>query len=150
MPTIRMTRAELADLVKRGAQIGPAVALPTGTLAPHQSEGMSEKDFTRLVLDLALANGWLRAHFRGVRVLKRNGETFWQTPVDGDGKGFLDLLLIHPERKLLCVAELKIPPNKLTPEQEDWKLAWEAVGVPAYVWTPAMWVEIVATLEGKN
>lgn len=147
---LQLTPAQLAEWIARGAVVGPPAMLPTGTLAPHQSEGMTEKDFTADVINLAGRYGWKCAHFRGVCVRRPDGSYYWQTPVQGEGKGFLDLLLIHPERRLLCVAELKIPPNGLTTEQEEWKSAWEAVGVPAYVWTPAMWPEIVATLEGTK
>jgi hypothetical protein len=89
-----------------------------------------EASFQTAVLDLALHCGWRRAHFRASRTAHG-----WRTAVAGDGKGFPDLVMIRRGR--LIIAELKVPPNSLTPEQEAWLAAWREVeGAEVYVWTP--------------
>ena len=101
-----------------------------------------EEAFLRQVLDLALICGWRRAHFRPARTA--NG---FRTAVQGDGKGFPDLFLVRATTKSKLVAELKIPPNVCTPEQTAWLEDSEAVGIPAFVWTPADWCKIESVLR---
>jgi hypothetical protein len=105
----------------------------------------SEAGFQQTVLELAKATGWRRAHFRKVRVQRKSGKTFWETPVAGDGKGFLDLLLLRDKR--LIVAELKMPREKMKPEQELWFAAWQEFGAETYLWYPEDWDEIQKILE---
>ncbi len=105
----------------------------------------TEAAFTRDVLTLARRLGWRTAHFRPART----ADGGWRTAVQGDGKGFLDLLLLRDGA--LIVAELKVGKGKLTPEQAAWVAAWEAAGVAVYLWRPADWVEIEAVLtEGAG
>lgn len=101
-----------------------------------------EEAFLQMVLDLAKIRGWRRAHFRPARTAKG-----YRTAVGGDGKGFPDLLLVRPSTQSKLVAELKVLPNKCTPEQKEWLADCEAVGIPAYTWTPADWTEIERVLE---
>lgn len=92
---------------------------------------MSEKELTRLVIQLARLLKWRSAHFRPAML--RSGK--WVTPVQGDGKGFPDLVLVRPPR--LLFVELKVGKNRMTPEQVAWMtdLA-ELPGVECYVWRP--------------
>lgn len=89
--------------------------------------------------DLRLAS---RTHFRPART-----GSGWRTAVQGDGKGFPDLLLVRRSTKSKLVAELKVPPNECTTEQREWLADCEAVGIPALLWTPADWDEIEDVLE---
>jgi hypothetical protein len=57
------------------------------------------------------------------------------------------LFLVRRRTKGKLVAELKVPPNECTPEQREWLADCEAVGIPAYTWTPADWEEIKSVLE---
>lgn len=107
----------------------------------------TEKDFTRTVIKLAQAFGFRVAHFRPGRVVRRGVEKY-ETPVAGDGKGFPDLLLVHPKRRLCIVAELKMPGGKFSPEQVQWLQDFAYVGVLAYRWGPADMDEIEAVLRG--
>ena len=93
----------------------------------------SEVAFTRSALQLAKLFGWRSAHFRPA--MNRRGK--WATPVQGDGEGFPDLVLVRRGR--LVVAELKIGNEKPTVEQEAWLAAFKAVGAEVYVWRPADW-----------
>ena len=107
---------------------------------------LSEAEFTRQVIGLAQSLGWLIAHFRAARTA-----TGWATPVQGDGKGFPDLLGVHLLKRRAFAAELKVGRNKATPEQKRWLQAFEAAGIPAYTWRPDEFeTEIRAVLEGRS
>lgn len=94
---------------------------------------ISEADFQNQVVAIARANGWKVAHFRGVRVQRKDGSVYYQTPVGADGRGFPDLVFArikNDERKIIF-AELKSNIGKLSDEQYEWvKLTG------AYVWRP--------------
>lgn len=59
----------------------------------------------------------------------------WVTAVQGDGKGFPDLVLLRPGRAIM--AELKAVKGKVTPEQETWLKTARAANLEAYVWRPS-------------
>jgi hypothetical protein len=108
---------------------------PMKKLAPEEA-------FLEQVLALAQLRGWRRAHFRPAQTGRG-----WRTAVQGDSKGFPDVLLVRPRTKSVLVAELKIPPNTVTPEQGQWLADCEACGIAAFTWTPADWDEIERVLE---
>ncbi len=106
-----------------------------------------ERAWTAQVLQLAALNGWKRAHFRPARVRDpRTGEDAWRTPVQGDGVGFPDLLLVRGAR--LIAAELKT--NEAPPEipiaQAEWLRAFEAAGAEIYAWRPRDLLAVQAVL----
>ncbi len=102
---------------------------------------LTEAEFTRQVITFARLHGWSVAHFRAGRT-----KTGWRTAVSGDGKGFPDLICIHARRGVCIVAELKVKGGRLTAEQRVWIRAFEASGIPAYLWEPADWADIEAVL----
>lgn len=102
-----------------------------------------EESFQSAVVDMAHLYGWRVAHFRKARTVKG-----WRTAVGGDGKGWPDLFLCHESRKLAIARELKVPPNRTTPEQQEWLRVLRATGVDSDVWTPDDWDEIERTLIG--
>lgn len=77
---------------------------------------LSERDMLRTVIDAARLKGWLVAHFRPA--LTQRGT--WITAVQGDGKGFPDLVLAHPKRGKILYVELKSERGKLSVEQTRW------------------------------
>jgi len=93
--------------------------------------GVIESDLHRGVIEAAQLLGWKAAHFRPARTAHG-----WRTPVEADGKGFPDLVLV---RDRVVFAELKCGRNKLSPEQEAWLEALRQAGVEAYLWTDEMW-----------
>lgn len=103
----------------------------------------SEEEFQKAVIDLAHAWGWLVAHFRRVRVQRADGSAYWETPVQADGKGHPDLILV---RERVIAAELKVGKNRPTPEQRAWLAAYRGAGLAAYLWRPADWAEVVGVL----
>lgn len=120
---------------------GPPARLPAPGLHPA-SAGESEESFQARVIAHARARGWLVAHFRGVRVQRADGSVYWQTPVQADGKGFPDLILVRGGRVLAL--ELKVGPNKPSREQLAWLAAFGAAGVASH----CFWTEDWKTIEG--
>lgn len=91
----------------------------------------TEADFLSWVIDIAHLHGYLVAHFRPA--LTARG---WRTPVQADGKGFPDLVLVNPEKGRLIFAELKSEKGKLSLEQKQWIDALDYTEVEMYVWRP--------------
>ncbi len=100
----------------------------------------TEREFLDQVIALAKLNGWRTAHFRPAQ--KKNGQ--WVTAVQGDGKGFPDLVLLKGDR-ILCV-ELKTNTGEATAAQREWLVALNRAGVPACIWKPKDWEFIVREL----
>lgn len=111
-------------------------------------ETASESQFQECVIILARNQGWRVAHFRKVRVQRRDGTVFWETPVAADGKGFLDLELVRG--KQLIKAELKVGKNKPTEEQEGWIAAYREARIAVFLWYPSDWPEIVKLLTQEK
>jgi hypothetical protein len=119
----------------------------------------SEKQFQDEVIKLAKLRGWRCAHFRGVRVARKDGTVYYQTPVQADGAGFPDLVLARPARHVkglfatarpgrLIFAELKREGIKEAQElQEQWLGVLRGTGkCEVYFWTPAQWSDIEKVL----
>jgi hypothetical protein len=70
------------------------------------------------IITAAAFLGWRLAHFRPGRTMHG-----WRTAVSGDGKGFPDLVAVHPVAKRVVFVELKANKNKLAAAQESWA-AW--------------------------
>jgi hypothetical protein len=107
---------------------------------------MSEKQFQNKIWDVAQRTGWKVAHFPP----SRNPRGGHMTAVAYNGKGWPDLVLCHPGRGLFLIRELKVKPNKLTPEQTQWVLDLGNVEIDADVWYPEDWPGIVALLTGTG
>ena len=106
---------------------------------------ISEAEFTQQLIELAHLKGWRAAHFRPA--MTKDG---WRTAVQGDGKGFPDLVLVHPEQKRLIFAEVKRDGDKRTPAQEDWYCWLFQTKAEVYIWRPGDWETIVDILgEGR-
>ena len=107
---------------------------------------VSEKEWTKTVIDLAHAYKWRVAHFRPA--LTKKG---WRTPVQADGAGFPDLVLVRGDR--LIFAELKTGKGKVTPEQWDWYIALCSVAyrreanIQAEIWRPRDFDEVQGILK---
>lgn len=104
----------------------------------------TEAEFQSAVIAYAQLRGYRVAHFRKVRVQRKNGSVYWETPVAADGKGFLDLELV---RDRLVKVELKVRPNTTTPEQEEWLAWYKRAGVEAHVFYPEDWSRIEEVLR---
>jgi hypothetical protein len=91
---------------------------------------MNETEFQGAVLDLAKLFGWRVAHFRPART-----EQGWRTAVAADGKGFPDLVLIHPKYGVLF-RELKTDTTQLSADQEAWRDSLLDAGADWDIWRP--------------
>lgn len=109
----------------------------------HGAPVLTEDQFQRQVIDLARILGWRTAHFRPG--LNRRGQ--WQTAVQGNGKGFPDTILVHPEKHRLVVAELKSDKGRLEPEQQEWLEVFYQAGAETFVWRPRDFDRIVEILR---
>lgn len=109
----------------------------------NASPSLTEAAWQAQVLALAKLCGWRVAHFRPA--MTQSGR--WVTPVQADGKGFPDLVLVRGG--VLLVVELKAERGRLSDEQAAWLTAFRGVpGVRVEVWRPADWDAVVAALGG--
>lgn len=75
------------------------------------------------------------AHFPPVPIT-RGSKVYWLSPVQWDGKGWLDLFIVDPLGGGVLVREAKGDREDLRPEQRDW-LAWlEACRMDVGIWRP--------------
>ena len=107
---------------------------------------LTEAQLQAAVIQTAHVFGWRVAHFRPAKTSRG-----WRTAVAADGKGFPDLVLVHPGSGRLLFAELKSDRGKPSPEQEQWLIALETTNAEVYVWTPADWpARITHVLTGRG
>jgi hypothetical protein len=93
---------------------------------------MTEAQLQQAVIECAHLLGYRVAHFRPARTAKG-----WRTPVEADGAGWPDLVLVRGPR--LLFVELKSSRGSLAPAQVEWKQALEWAGETVYVWRPEDW-----------
>lgn len=102
----------------------------------NKTGGQTEAQFLRAVIEYAQLHKWRVFHARPARTAKG-----WRTPVQGDGVGFVDLVLARNKRVIF--AELKIEKASLTETQRAW-----CFELPdAQVWRPIDWPLIEETLK---
>jgi hypothetical protein len=101
---------------------------------------MKEADLLSSVIDLAHVYHWRVAHFRPAKTDKG-----WRTAVQGDGKGFPDLVLVRPPR--VVVMELKGKKAVVRNEQLIWLKEFAQCNVEAFVFSPDDWDEIRGVLK---
>jgi hypothetical protein len=107
------------------------------------SSQQTETAFLDQVLRLAKVRGWRSAHFRPAQTSKG-----WRTAVQGDGKGFVDLVLVRGF--IVIFAELKTDTGKLSPEQEAWSIVLaeaQSENMLYELWRPRDWPRIEHILE---
>jgi hypothetical protein len=136
----------LAALESAPGTLRPAAALLADAFAPRDGEQLTEEVFQQRVMGLARACGWKVVHIRKVRVQRKDGSVYWETPFAGDGKGFPDLFFAKAHRKGFH-AELKVPPNVASQEQTEWLYLLRQSGGEAYLWYPEDWGRIVEMLR---
>lgn len=103
---------------------------------------VTEAQLSDSIAYVAKLYGWTVAHFRPARTAAS-----WATAVAYDGKGFPDLVLVHPLRKLVVFAELKSDTGKLAPEQIRWADDLVLAGAEHHVWRPVNWPTILDLLS---
>ena len=102
---------------------------------------INEAQFQQQIIDLARNLGWKIAHFRPAMTSKG-----YRTPVQGDGKGFPDCVIVGRNR--VIIAELKSEKGTVSKEQQDWLNRFSTCqGVETYVWKPSDIDEILKVLS---
>jgi hypothetical protein len=96
---------------------------------------MKESDLQNTVIEYAQLRGWKVAHFRSVRVQRKDGTVYYQTPVQADGEGYPDMCMARGNR--LVFAELKSDNGIISPAQDAWlKALAETEKCEVYTWKP--------------
>jgi len=111
-------------------------------------KGITENEFQSQVIEAAQYLGYRVAHFRGVRIQRKDGSVYYQTPVQADGKGFPDLILIRG--CVILAVELKSEKGRVTSAQEEWLSAFKEAGVATFVFRPSDWEDIVRCLSNDS
>jgi hypothetical protein len=93
---------------------------------------MSEAKLLECVLDLARLYGWRSFHARPAMTARG-----YRTPVQGDGKGFPDLILLKPPKTL--AVELKATGKNPTEAQRIWLEKFYQASAGGLTWRPADW-----------
>ena len=93
---------------------------------------MNEKDLQSIVMNLARRYGWMIHH--DLPAMGKNGR--WATYTQGD-VGFPDLVLVHPNKGQMFVAELKSERGKTTTSQDNWLAAFSLAGIENHVIKPS-------------
>lgn len=107
---------------------------------------MTEDELMSSLIDAGHAYGYQVAHFRSVRVQRQNGMTYYATPVQADGKGFVDTVFAKMGKPLLFV-ECKSDSGVLSEAQERWLRLLDRASSPALVIRPKDFDRFVALLK---
>lgn len=103
---------------------------------------MTEKELLGAIVSRAQGLGWSVARFPKVPVKFPGQPVRWMTPVQADGKGWLDLLMV---RERVLAVEVKAREDSydrhLPADQQAWFDRWRIAGARVFVWTPADWRE---------
>ncbi len=99
---------------------------------------LTERDFQQQIVELARIYGWEDFHVRAGRT-----RDSWRVPGSGSmAAGWPDLVLLHPDRRLLLFVEVKRSGGKTTPAQ-DRVLGLlgmlDDIAAETYVWRPEDW-----------
>jgi hypothetical protein len=104
---------------------------------------ISEAEFMKQVIEYAKLHCWLAVHFRSTRTLRADGSVRYQTPVQADGAGWPDLVLVREARGdregRVVFAELKTDRGRVRPGQVEWIRCLQSAGAEAYLWRPGDW-----------
>ena len=88
---------------------------------------MSEAQLQAAIIEMAQLLGKRVAHFRSVRVQRKDGSVYYETPVQADGKGFPDLVIVGLDPLIFDIWEVKTERGRLSMEQLGWKTVFEAI-----------------------
>jgi len=107
---------------------------------------ITEEEFSKNVIRVAQLCHWKVAHFRSVKIQRQDGSVYYATPVQADGAGFPDLLMMRDSR--LVIAELKSETGKTSADQDAWIKGLRICDEPTVkLWKPSNWDDIVLELE---
>ncbi len=101
---------------------------------------ITHEQLVKAIADLMKVRGYKVAGFRAVRVQRKDGSVYYETPVREDGKGWPDLVALHPDTGRCIGAEIKVKGDTLKPEQREWLELMDKCGFEAYEWDETSWV----------
>ncbi len=102
--------------------------------APHYQGNLTERQFQRLVTDMADALGWSWHH---------------ETYSLGSAPGYPDLTLVHPRHGVVWL-ELKTPRGKISEAQRLWIARLREAGQHADIVYPSDLDRVESLLRGKT
>jgi hypothetical protein len=112
------------------------MTLTRARLTPQQrvDREVTGAELQRMVTDLASILGWRWVHFRAGKT-----ERGWRVPVEGPlGKGWPDLVLVHPMRRRTLAVEIKRElGDEPTPDQHYVHTMLSESGWTVVVWRPS-------------
>ncbi len=126
-----------AGVVKDTATEGPG-----GTAMAKRSRGHPHEDLVSRLVDLLHTYGYRAAGFRPAMTAKG-----YRTPCLGDAVGFPDLIAFRESDGRRVAIEVKVPPDKLRPEQIAWGRVLQICKVEWYVVKPDDWENMVEVLR---
>ncbi len=88
---------------------------------------ITHEQLVKAIADAARKTGWRIAGFRGVRIQRKDGSVYFETPVRFGGKGWPDLIFFR-EPEILAL-EVKVGKDQLKPEQLEWLQLMARCGV---------------------
>ena len=106
---------------------------------------MKEAEFQQQIIEVAKLRQWKVAHFRGVRIPRRDGSVYYATPVQADGEGWPDLVMLRDGR--VIIAEIKSDKGVVSDAQTAWLREWEMADAEVFIWRPKDWDELVEVLK---
>ena len=124
--------------------MAPGTEMTTEEFRRQWAASISEDAFQAQVIEMARTLGWKVAHFRAVRIQRKDGTVYYATPVQADGEGFFDLVMCNGRRTLF--AELKKASGRKRAAQEAWLALLLDAGQEAFLWRPADMDAIEAVL----
>ena len=141
-----LTRAMADGRILTETVVRQAAIKGDGSPVSKRPRRRNEQKFQTMVIEFAKLHGWVCAWFRPVRITRKSGGTYYETPVGADGAGWPDLFMLRGQEAI--AAELKIYPNRMTPEQGEWLRAMNLIpGIQAFCWFPTDWPEIEEILK---
>lgn len=144
-PTLQALMKNNPDLAARNPEVTGPLVFKAQKMEGRRTRQHPEEDFQQQIIDLAHLHGWRVAHFRTVRIQRKDGSVYYATPVQADGEGFPDLILLRGMD--FIVAEIKSATGRCSKKQTEWLNAWELAGAFVYVWRPKDWEFIEKRLK---
>ncbi len=102
------------------------------------------KAWESVCTDMARMYGWTVASFRSVLIKGKHG-SYYATPVQADGEGFPDLVLVRGDR--IMFRELKAGKARLTKEQKMWGELLMRAGCDYEIWREGNEEEVLLQLK---
>lgn len=115
---------------------------------PSRIRSKEEAEFQQDIVTLAQFFGWRVLWVRPVRIQRKDGSFYYETPVAANGKGWFDLFMVKERgNPRILHVECKTDTGILEPDQIAWQQAVNAAGGAAVVWRPGDWAMIQRELE---